>query len=56
MPQYYSRAFLRAVTRWRPNIALSTPLLIQLLLKVEERIVQVEDEEERHDWIVFLHT
>jgi len=38
---------------WRPNVAISTPLMIRLLIEVEERILQSEEDETKHDWIVF---
>jgi len=38
---------------WRPNIALSTKLIIELLTKTEERISEAEEDEVKHDWMVF---
>ena len=38
---------------WRPNIGIATPLMIELLTKVEERISHSDDDENTHDWIVF---
>jgi len=38
---------------WRPNICIATPLMIELLTKVEERILHSDDNDSKHDWIVF---
>jgi len=38
---------------WRPNTAISTKILIELLMKAEERISEGDDDETKHDWIVF---
>jgi len=38
---------------WRPNVAIATPLMIRLLIEVEDKISMAEDDEIKHDWIVF---
>ena len=35
-------------------MALSIPLLLQLITSVEERIEQSRDKKEKHTWIVFV--
>ena len=38
----------------KPNIALSIPLILQLLTSAEERIKESSDMKETHMWIVFV--
>jgi len=38
---------------WRPNIALSTSLIVELLMKIEREIESAEDTSSHHFWIVF---
>ena len=39
---------------WKPNMDLSIPLILQLIVSTEERIKEISDKEETYMWIVFV--
>ena len=39
---------------WRPNLALSTTLIVKLLDRSESRIDSSTSKEDKHHWMVFL--
>jgi len=39
----------------KPNVALSTPLLLELIKIIENKMVDAVDLEDRHKWLVFLN-
>ena len=39
---------------WKPNLALSTPLLLQVLRDAEESLYDASDDKMKNNWLVFV--